>query len=118
MGLDMFLCTKQLDEVAYWRKANAIHGWIINRTKSEDNCTPIELTQSNLQELRSTCIDVLVDGSAEYAMDKLPPTPGFFFGSTEIDEGYWRDIKETKEKLDDILAESDADSLFTYQASW
>lgn len=116
MGLDMYLYKKELDEVAYWRKANAIHGWIINYTNSEDNCKPIELTQRDLHVLLETCIEVLADN--EKAKDLLPPTSGFFFGSGEIDDWYWQDIKYTKAKLDDILETSNEDTMFTYWASW
>lgn len=27
MGLDMYLYKEKSEEVAYWRKANAIHAW-------------------------------------------------------------------------------------------
>jgi hypothetical protein len=59
MGLDMYLYEKQVHEVAYWRKANAIHGWIINYTNSIDDCTPIHLNKRDLIVLRDTCIQVL-----------------------------------------------------------
>ena len=35
MGLDMYLYQKDTHDVAYWRKANAIHGWIIEETDPE-----------------------------------------------------------------------------------
>ena len=118
MGLDMWLYEKQVHEVAYWRKANAIHGWIINRTNAIDDCTPIELSKQNLYELREACIKVLSDHTEETAMELLPPTSGFFFGSDTVDEWYWSDVKETLDKLNAIIDESVEDAVFEYQASW
>lgn len=118
MGLDMYLYEKQVHQVAYWRKANAIHGWIINRTNAIDNCTPIYLTKQDLYHLREVCMDVIKNNTKEYAMEHLPPTQGFFFGSGEVDDWYWEDVKETIDKLNDVLEQSVDDAEFEYQASW
>jgi hypothetical protein len=119
MGLDMYLYEKQVHEVAYWRKANAIHGWIVsNFAELGDNCTPISLTKQNLVDLRELCMKVLDNGTPEYAQEMLPPTPGFFFGSTTVDEWYWQDLNDTVAKLNTALGESVDDAMFEYQASW
>jgi len=118
MGLDMYLYEKQTHEIAYWRKANAIHGWIINYTNSVDDCTPISLNKRDLHVLREICIEVLNAHSEEKAMDLLPPTPGFFFGADEIGDWYWKDIEDTIDKLNTALEQSVDDAMFEYQASW
>lgn len=118
MGLDMYLYEKEVHEVAYWRKANAIHGWIINHTNAIDDCTPISLTKQDLIDLRDTCLQVLETNDADFAEEMLPPAAGFFFGSNAIDEGYWADVKETAEKLTEIINQSVEDATFEYQASW
>jgi hypothetical protein len=118
MGLDMFLFRKTTDEVAYWRKANAIHGWIIKHTNSVDDCTPISLTKEDLIKLRDTCKMVLTMNNAELAMEWLPPSTGFFFGNNQINEWYWSDIQDTVDKLNEALAHSVDDAMFEYQASW
>jgi hypothetical protein len=118
MGLDMYLYRKETEEVAYWRKANAIHGWIINTTGAVDDCTPIHLNKYLLIQLRDTCADVLRVGTTEYAEELLPPSSGFFFGSNEVDEWYWDNIKETVTKLTDIIDQSTEDQEFEYYASW
>ena len=118
MGLDMYLYEKQVHEVAYWRKANAIHGWIINKAGAVDDCTPVSLTKQDLYDLRETCIKVLDAHTTEAAWELLPPTSGFFFGSTEVNDWYWEDIKDTIEKLDAALNESVSDAMFEYLASW
>jgi hypothetical protein len=105
-------------QVAYWRKANAIHGWIINNSGAVDNCTPIHLTKQDLVQLRDDCQKVIDEGTKETAMELLPPTEGFFFGSNGIDEWYWEDIKDTIAKLNTALEQSVDDAMFEYQASW
>jgi hypothetical protein len=117
MGLDMYLYRKEVEEVAYWRKANAIHGWFMQFT-DRDNCTPVSITKENLVDLRDTCAEVLRIHTAEAAEELLPPTPGFFFGSNEIDEWYWDGIKHTIATLNEIIDNSTEDQEFEYQASW
>jgi hypothetical protein len=81
----MYLYEKQTHEVAYWRKANAIHGWIINHADVIDNGTPVPLTKQDLYDLREVCIKVLDGHTKEIALELLPPTEGFFFVNNEID---------------------------------
>lgn len=116
MGLDMYLYAKETHQVASWRKANAIHGWIINHTNAIDDCTPITLEMHDLIELHNVCKEVLLN--PEKAEDLLPPTSGFFFGGTEIDEWYWDSIKETVDTISTIIDQSVEDATFEYQASW
>ena len=118
MGLDMWLYEKEVTEVAYWRKANAIHGWFVSNYGSADDCTPISVPKQGLIELRDTCLKVLELNTANAAEEFLPPTAGFFFGSAGVDDWYWQDIKETAEKLTEIINQSVEDATFEYQASW
>jgi hypothetical protein len=103
-------------EVAYWRKANAIHGWFVDG--EDDDCSPIQVTRENLIRLRDVCKELLVDKDADKAEELLPPMSGFFFGSTGIDEWYWENVQETATLLDNILTEVPEDWSFEYQASW
>ena len=118
MGLDMYLYEKQVHEIAYWRKANAIHGWIINNAGVVDDCTPIHVSKQDLIQLRDDCQKVIDEGTQDAALELLPPAEGFFFGSTQIDDWYWEEIKETLEKLNTIIDESVDDAQFEYHASW
>lgn len=102
--------------VGYWRKANQIHGWFMQFTE-EDNCSPVFLRRSALEDLHKECKKILRVKSNELAMSVLPPTPGFFFGAYEIDEWYWKDIEHTVDILDTALADESLDT-FIYQASW
>jgi hypothetical protein len=51
------------------------------------------------------------------AAELLPPTDGFFFGSTELDEGYFDDLRNTIEIIDHVLALPE-DWMIEYQSSW
>ena len=113
--------------IAYWRKANAIHGWFVNECAGGvDECQPIHVSREHLMELREACNQVILQPAGVMVEDVaaevgLLPTPGFFFGSYEIDEYYMEDIKRTREMLDHILSiipEDNWDWSFVYHASW
>lgn len=118
MGLDMYLYQKETSEVAYWRKANAIHGWIIDNAGVVDDCTPIHISKNTLIQLRDDCKKVVEEGDADTAMELLPPSSGFFFGSSELDDWYWENVKETVTKLTEIIDNTVDDQEFEYHASW
>lgn len=104
------------EEVAYWRKANAIHGWFVNNVQDGiDDCKSYYVSRTQLQELLDTCKEVLEDNSK--AEELLPTTEGFFFGSYEYDEYYFADIKDTVKMLEECLSDEEADE-FEYHASW
>jgi hypothetical protein len=52
------------------------------------------------------------------AMSLLPSTSGFFFGSTEYDQYYVDDLKETIKCLNQLLSEEEGAGSFYYSASW
>jgi hypothetical protein len=116
MGLDMYLMdSKGKNILGYWRKANAIHGWIIREKANHvDECQKIPLIRDDLEQLRKLCLNILLN--PERAHDFLPPVSGFFFGSTEIDTFYFEDLQNTVKLLDNVLATKKR--RFIYQASW
>jgi len=101
---------------AYWRKSNQIHKWFVDNVQGgEDDCGNYYVSKDKLKELRETCRQAL------FAKDPslLPPQAGFFFGSYDIDEWYWEDIKRTIKKLDRLFQLPDFDQLsFYYNSSW
>jgi len=102
--------------VGYWRKANAIHAWIVDTfADGEDVCQQIFIPRGGMEELRTLCANVLAH--PEKALELLPPQSGFFFGSTNVDEWYLQDLKYTYELLTRLLSNDKIDS-FIYQASW
>ena len=56
--------------------------------------------------------------NTQVALQLLPPTEGFFFGSDDIDEYYLQDIQETIETLSTVLATKEKNERFYYYASW
>lgn len=108
-------------QVGYWRKANAIHGWIVNNlADGEDKCQEIYMSLESIKQLISVCQDVFTDPSEAERL--LPPEEGFFFGSQEIDEWYMEDIKYTIKLFEKIKAflesEQGEEYRCIYQASW
>ena len=102
--------------VGYWRKANAIHNWIVqNCADGVDECQRIQLSPEQAQELVDNCKAVIKDPSL--AKELLPPTSGFFFGSTDIDEWYIDDLKRTVKIFEKVLKADNLEGV-TYQASW
>lgn len=51
-------------QVAYWRKANAIHGWIVrNLAGGVDDCERVYLDREALRTLRDCCVKELANRS-------------------------------------------------------
>ena len=100
----------------YWRKVNSIHNWFVNEcANGVDECQPTYVSREKLEQLLETVTEAIKykDASA------LPPASGFFFGSTDVDEWYWNDLKYTKVELETILRKTEGEDIsFIYQASW
>lgn len=139
--------TSITERVAYWRKANAIHAWFVREVqKGDDDCEEYRVEGEKLRELLATVCRVidasaLVDGEVCHgfsfaggvktpilapgrviadprtAAELLPTQPGFFFGGTDYDEGYFADLTYTKQVLEEILLE-DPEGEYYYHASW
>lgn len=116
--------------IAYWRKANAIHNWFIdNVAGGEDDCEPFYVSREELQELHQTLLKVIalkgnttesVDPTVEETIEELLPTQsGFFFGGADYDDWYWENVEWTEKRLATILDDpAFADFEFQYRASW
>ena len=106
-----------MQQIADWRKANAIHQWFVeNIQDGEDDCRfHREVTESDLESLLDTCKTVL--DNTDRAQELLPTQSGFFFGSTDYDEWYIDDLKHTIEIIEKILKETDFDLYAVYYVS-
>lgn len=103
--------------VAYWRKANAIHAWFVNElADGKDECQDIYVPREKLTELLDLVDAALTE--PEQAANFLPTQGGFFFGSTDYDEWYIENLKETKEMVERVLRDVPDDWEFNYRASW
>lgn len=102
-------------ELIYWRKANAIHKWFVDNVQNgEDDCNSYYVTHGDLESLRETILKVLESRDPGL----LPPASGFFFGSTEVDEWYWKELERTSKDIGQILEDFDDKWDFEYQSSW
>jgi hypothetical protein len=103
-------------EVAYWRKANAIHAWFVKNVQNgEDDCGNYIVSKGLLIELRNLCIKVLDERNPEL----LKPKSGFFFGNTEIDEWYYGKLQYTVDTINDILSSTNFEKeVIMYSSSW
>lgn len=142
------------EEVGYWRKANQIHNWFVQNVQNgEDDCKSYYVDIEQLKELLGICKTIndkailvkgkikagerYIDGkwvqqyedgmlinNIEEIKELLPTADGFFFGSTEYDEYYLEDIKNTIEILEKVIKEDEELNKqgfypdYEYRASW
>ena len=112
-------CSPIYEEIAYWRKENAIHKWFVKNVQDgEDDCgVHRPLTKDDIKNLRRLCIDVME--SPEDAQKILPTEGGFFFGNTVYNEWYFNGVKDTIGQLNYILGNVDFDTeAIFYVSSW
>lgn len=103
-------------EAGYWRKANAIHQWFVKNVQGgEDKCEQHYVSREQLEELKKLCEKVLA--FRHLAVECLPTTSGFLFGSTDYDDWYFRDLEQTVRIIDDAL-ELPPSWEFEYRSSW
>lgn len=119
-----------LENIGYWRKANAIHRFFVQETQGgEDNCQTSIVPKEVLEDLLDRCKRVLKlkkiylnDGIIKDgvgAEEILPTQSGFFFGGTEFDQWYFQDVADTKRIITKVLKTTDFDKqVICYRASW
>lgn len=106
-----------VEEVAYWRKANQIHAWFVDKCQDGvDDCRDGYVEPERLKELLDLCKRVLAE--PELGQSLLPTQSGFFFGSTGYDEYYMEDIKLTIEQLTPLVENEKIFADYYYHSSW
>ena len=107
-----------IEEVMYWRKANAIHSWFVeNVQEGVDDCKEYWVGVEKLQELIDLCSKVVETKDTSL----LPPQTGFFFGSQEVDDWYFIELADTIKALTEDLEHhrnTNAKGDYYYQSSW
>jgi hypothetical protein len=123
-----------IEQVGYWRKFNALHGWFVkNCGKGIDECQEIPVSENDLTtilgvlkqvkyilDINKPVVKVLQDWNGqdyevvlydceEEIRDILSPTNGFFRGSEVIDEYYKEDVERSIELFESILEENKID---------
>lgn len=98
------------EEIMYWRKNNALHGWMarlaedrLGLNAGDFNCEYLQLTGEDLKNL-----------AADIKAGNLKPTEGFFFGAlTYTEEEQKQDLAFANEALSLIKSGKDI-----YYYSW
>ena len=135
-----------VEEVAYWRKFNALHNWFVqNCADGVDDCKKMYVDKEMIAELVDTLKEVKasldkspkktikvesgwVNGEKTYCdvevfadtsvIEELFPTQsGFFFGSTEYDMYYYNEVVDTIKTFEEVLADEGRGDYY-YQYSW
>jgi hypothetical protein len=109
--------------VAYWRKANAIHDWFVREVQGgEDDCKSYHVSREKLMELEELCRRIVQSGEPEVAEELLPTASGFFFGTTDYDEYYFEQLDWTAKRLAEVLTKLPDGGMrgvdFYYNSSW
>lgn len=115
VGEDAYTYTEVVnrEEVAYWRKFNALHRWMVENVQNGvDDCGSYEVTPEHFKKLNAAVNLVL--GNPSLAEAEFPTTSGFFFGSTDYDEWYWENMEKTQR----ILNKLDMSKRYWYHSSW
>jgi len=112
-------------EVAYWRKANAVHRWFVENVQNgEDDCRKVDVSLDQLRDLVGLCETLLGKRDAELAEEYLPTESGFFYGSTDYDDWYWDCLQLTVDQVKPLLMWFDEDPRraaqwdVSYRSSW
>jgi len=114
---DDLQCAEVKLQLAYWRKANQIHKYFVDRCGGgKDECQDTYVERDHLEDLLWRCETVMKDHSR--AEELLPAQSGFFFGSTEYDEWYYQNLEHTIPLLKKILKDAPEEWEFEYRASW
>ena len=110
-------------QVAYWRKANAVHRFFVDHTADgKDECNPSFVHPEVLMDLLVRCKTILDTQDPQErqsaAQRLLPVQGGFFFGSTDYNQWYYEDLQDTVKQLTTVISEMPTDADLIYQASW
>ena len=104
------------EDAGYWRKANAIHKWFVdNVQEGVDDCKEYYVPEEKLKELLSICKEI--SKNHDKAKELLPTQAGFFFGSTDYDEWYFKNIDDTIKIIENVFKDNDYSDIY-YQSSW
>ena len=136
------------EEVAYWRKANAIHRWFVETCQNgEDDCREAYVTIAQVRDLVTVCKQVLstvetVDGvinngtthypdgtvvqnelpgqvvAQKAIAEKLLPSRGGFFFGNTDYDEYYLSDLKRTVELLEPLLAEDSDGSLYYHSSW
>ena len=101
----------------YFRKANALQGYF-ERNYGTENLIKHEVFDYSIEELKEYT-DYILEKPEDisYIKENFPPTEGFFYGSTEIDEWYFEEVKQVSKVVNEIL-KTDRVAAIYYMCWW
>lgn len=107
---------KNCDDVCDWRKFNALHNWFVENCQNGiDECQYSFVSKEQLVEL----LAILNQLTPENCSELFPTQDGFFFGSTDYNDWYWEDVKQTREILPELIENFDWENeSLVYASSW
>ncbi|GAB9229699.1 hypothetical protein OkiPb01528_46440 [Escherichia coli] len=106
MGLDIFFLGRdrvtdavvsvpETREVGYFRKVNPLIAWFETHCGPVENAVERPVSRTELEALLSDLECLTPENCREF----FPTTEGFFFGSQEYDQYYWKDVEIVKSWL-------------------
>lgn len=106
------------EQVAYWRKANAIHQWFVTNVQGgKDDNQQYDVSTEQLKELLALCKKVQKEPSM--APKLLPTQSGFLFGSTDYDSRYFQAIEYTIDAIEtELNVPAGQWQEYIYQSDW
>lgn len=122
-GDDIVSFDSKIEEVAYWRKKNMLHKFILEQTDADPsmNCTYVEVPYKVLCKfiVRANMILKARGGHREsLAKNFLPTQSGFFFGVTEYGKWYYECLKSIRADLREIIQSTDFTNQTLYYSCW
>lgn len=96
----------------YYRKVNFLYAFFAEALEDEQ-CV---VTKHDVETIISHCKEVLADHSL--AEKLLPTQAGFFFGSTDYNEWYFKDVEDVLKKFTEYLEGWDDDTIGWVYFSW
>ena len=101
MGLDIYVNKVKYHRLGYFRKVNFLVRFFENKGFDVEHQTPLCFDRDIAKELLDLCNQVLEDHSK--AKELLPTMGGFFFGSTDYDEYYFKNVEEVRNWVKETL---------------
>lgn len=114
-------------EIAYFRKVN----FLLPFFNYQQNWSDVIIEKCLVENLVNLCNDILKlyhkhkvgefdkFELIKFVSEHLPTTSGFFFGSTEYDEYYFKNVESVRDKFSNILDTFDWENeIFFMRCSW
>ena len=98
------------DELAYYRKVNFLYRYFSDYMDANGIMAVVD--KYAIEDVIELCKEVLADNSK--AEELLPTVDGFFFGSTEYDEYYFKEVEQVLKDFEKILQEFDMENYFYF----